>query len=600
MKTTKSIKLAVSLTLVAILVCSSLGSFANTTSNERNENRNNNVLSVKKTTETTSVTFNHEKLKSTSIASSEDDISDIVISNESDAEMHPAIAAGGKNVLVAYESEDSQRYVRLKSSKDYGNTWSDYLPLNLGGIYDSYDLNSPNLDIKPGSNLVYGTVVSSYKNSGVYSFFKVSDISSSITSVSKTSIDWTNVSYNATTGEYFSFFDFSTPNIINYDNDTTPWVIALIGSTNYSDDGVGPCTNSPMFSYNDLSNPDDYVSIAWFPNIEDCSNLAIANEYGDDMIYGVCEINNGSNQDLLFFRGNPLLWNPDDAELTNKTITSNDNLLHPKIAVNGNHIYIIAESDAEGIVIYRSTNQGDSWSKIKVTENILEPTDNPTYPDIVFDGTDWICSFILNRNLSLTTSNNSGVNWSDPVMINDVNDSVVASYRCYDIANKDQIVWTDNREGNNDVYYQLSYIPSIDLEVVSFGLVKENILFPMKNLISIVVKNNGDGYAENVLVNISYECDDGNVTTLPYTATIPRIEASQTKTVSTTLFVLQFSDIFQAYIDFAGITNITVTVDPYEEKGDTDYSNNVLPDEFEYKDIFNILWRFEDFFKLLK
>jgi len=600
MITVNSVKIIISLMIVTLMVCSSLGSFANSTTGEKSNNKNNPILKIRPISHT--INFNNVKLRANNILKLEDPLSDIAISNETSGERHPSIVGNGKSTLAAYESDNGvQTHVYLKNSNDYGATWSDAYEISFGGAYDVSDLMEPSLNLKPGSNLVYGAVVSSYENSAAYGYFKVSDISGSISSVSVSALDWSNVSYNASSGEFYSFWDFSDANIVNYDNETTPWVMAFIGSTNYSDDqGDGPCTDSVMFSFNDLEEPEDFVSIAWFPNIEHCSNLDIANEYGNDMIYGVCEINNGSNQDLLFFKGNPALWTPDDAELLNQTITSDNNLLHPKIAVKGNDIYIVAGTDTNGIVMFHSSNGGSSWNKINVTEDILAPSDTPTYPDVVPDGEDLICTFIESENLSLSTSNDSGVTWTNPVKINDVNNSVVSGYKYYDIANKNQIAWTDIREGNQDVYYQLSYIPSVDLKVVSFSFSKENLLFPAKNLITIIVKNLGDGYAENVLINVSYECDDGNITTTKHTAIITRIGSYQTKTVVTNLFALKSPDMFQAFIDFAGITNVTVTVDPHHQKGDTNYNNNSLTKSVEYKDIFLRLWRLEPLFKLLK
>ena len=598
MKLKNSIKIMTVLMLSIFLIVGSIGSIAEATKNQEDRTVKNGMVLKTKAVKNT-INFDNTALCINEITMLDSIDEDVIISNDTAEERYPAIAQNGKNAVVAYEYDDGgETEIYLKSSTNYGETWSSSYNINLGGDYDNFDVLAPCLDVKPGSNKAYGGVISSIRNSAAYGYFEISDISSSLSFVTVTTLDWSNVSYNSSSGEFFSFWGFSDTNILNYDNSTTPWVMAFIGSTNYTDDeGEGLCTDTVMFSFNDLDYPDNYVSIAWFPEIEHCSNLDIAHDFDSETIYGICEIENNSNQDLLFFKGNPTNWYNDD-DLMNQTITSNENLLNPQIKVSGDNIYIVAETDTKGIILYYSSDDGENWVVKNVTSDILPPSTNPAYPNIGIKGTDLFCTFIESGNISIVNSSDNGGNWSDLETINDVNNSVVSQYNYYDITNIRQIVWTDNRGGNKDIYFHLGYLPTVDFTVTNFSFSKGNPLSPANNVMSITVKNLGEDYAENVRVDVIYRTDDGTNTTL--TTTIPRINGYQSKTIFVTLFEFKLQELIQGFIDFAGIQNITVTVDPNQVKEDTNYDNNELTEDVEYKDIFVRFWRLENIFKILK
>lgn len=537
---------------------------------------------------------------------------DIRITDSSDDEYLPSLVVNRNNAIISYESSNgSSRDVYFKNSKDYGITWSGGLPFSMDNsnkysFLNNHNFTYPSLGIRPGFNKAYGTIVSDYNGSSIYFVLEIPDIGANDIEIKTSILDWSEQKYNSTTNDTFSFWGFSDTNTIYYDSTKTPWVIALIGSTNYSTNpkdplsGEGPCTNSPMFCFNDLTNPTEWITIAWFPEIQNCDNLSVTNQYGSDMIYGVCEINNGGNQDLLFFKGKPGLWAAEDASLINKTITSSENLLHPKIAVKDNNIYIAAETESQGIILYHSSNGGDNWSSpINVTKDILPSESQAQYPDIIVNQTHLVSTFIESGNLSITKSNNSGNNWTDPVKINSHNNSVVSGYSFTDLVNQCQIAWVDNRNTDNDIYYYVGYTPTIDIKLINFSLTKEILLFKTNNTVSVTFKNQGDGYAEDVRIDIVCEFDEGNATII--TKYITHINKGETRTINFPLFKFSNSGFFQALIDYAGIQNITVTIDSNHayEYGDS-FIDNILKKPVEYEDIFPILYPLENVFKSLK
>ena len=608
----KKTKMMVICTVFILLLVSSINTVALSDSHKVEKTTGSKAMVLKNKPIDQRIYFNKEAVEKDKLMVN-NDIDNIQITGSSDDEYQPSLVTNQFNAMVMYESYNgSKKDVYLKNSNDYGQTWSNPFKITIGNdeyysFLNNHDFKSPSLGIRPGWNKAFGSMISSYKDSSVYCYFPINNIGSTLSYLSISILDWSNVSYNQSTNEFTSFYDFKNMNIIYYSNQTTPWVIALIGSTNYSDPdtGEGPCDDTPMFSFIDLVEPEESIAIAWFPEIQHCSNLSIANQYGSETIYGVCEIKNGTKHDLLFFKGKPYDWYYGD-HLVNKTITSNQNLLHPKITVKNNHVYIVAETDTNEIILYQSSDGGNTWDQpINITENLLSPIAKPSYPDITVNETHITCTFIESGNLSLTQSNYSGVNWTTPLKLNTQNQSVVSGYSYTDIGSTYQIIWTDNRNTNKDIYYYLSYTPKVDLKIINFTLKNELFIPKTNNMISVTMKNQGDGYAENIQLKIIYKCENETETTLK-TEIIPQLNSGDTRTVLFSLFPFKNPDYFQAFKTFAGIQNITVIIDSnhkYESESDETFEDNILTKTITYQDIFPVLGKFkivENIFKSLK
>ena len=346
----KKTKMMVICTVFILLLVSSINTVALSDSYKVEKTTGSKAMVLKNKPIDQRIYFNKEAVEKDKLMVN-NDIDNIQITGSSDDEYQPSLVTNQFNAMVMYESYNgSKKDVYLKNSNDYGQTWSNPFKITIGNdeyysFLNNHDFRSPSLGIRPGWNKAFGSMTSSYKDSSVYCYFPINNIGSTLSYLSISILDWSNVSYNQSTNEFTSFYDFKNMNIIYYSNQTTPWVIALIGSTNYSDPntGEGPCDDTPMFSFIDLVEPEESIAIAWFPEIQHCSNLSIANQYGSETIYGVCEIKNGTKHDLLFFKGKPYDWYYGD-HLVNKTITSNQNLLHPKITVKNKRRFHHAET----------------------------------------------------------------------------------------------------------------------------------------------------------------------------------------------------------------------------------------------------------------
>ncbi|MCJ7572024.1 MAG: hypothetical protein MUO82_09140 [Candidatus Thermoplasmatota archaeon] len=170
------------------------------------------------------------------------------------------------------------------------------------------------------------------------------------------------------------------------------------------------------------------------------------------------------------------------------------------------------------------------------------------------------------------------------------------------MANNHNFVWTDNRNGNFDVYFYGDYISKVDLELLDISLAGD--LQPLKtnNILQIKVKNNGDTIAKNIKMNVTFLFDDGNVTYAENIFEIEYLLPGENKTISRYLFNFRMPDFLYALINFAGINNIAVKVDPEGLTGDVDTSNNNddIKGGITYSNIFPILGRYEEFFLGLK
>jgi len=343
-----------------------------------------------------------------------------------------------------------------------------------------------------------------------------------------------------------------------------------------------------MFCFSHLDWPDQYVTLTWYSELEHCSNISISNSYGDPIIYGICEIKNGSKQDLLFFKGNPKKWFYGD-DLFNQTFTSSGSLTHPNIKVQNDNIYIVADSDSDGIIIYNSSDSGESWDIKKVTENIIPSSANPNYPMIYSNNENLLCTFIESDNIFLTKSTNNGLNWSDPIQLNSINGSVVEEYRFADLVDNHQILWTDNRDGNHDIYSVILDIPEVDLTVIpeSVNLLTEYSNMPLlrtKNWITFTIKNNGNISVEKVNVNIIYKCKNETEQPTGYKATIYYLPRGGEESFKRPLFRITLNEFLNALLNYAGLETITIKIEPkYEDANPDDNSHTI---SVTFKDIF--------------
>ena len=481
------------------------------------------------------------------------DVMRVQITNGLEDEYHPSMVSldDGKYFL-AYENGNFSPYgkeILFTISDDNGKTWTqlNYFELEGNQTYPKARLfdNGAGITACLSDYICYidETTGYSYRDlnrSHIY-LLHFSDISDLTTGIAYFLPLW--YLYDEITG-----FEYKIENISWMSLDLLgdrKVIVSLVGDVYNLTSKKREVIQGPIFWYTDNFYDENEGWIVWNEKIKyTCSALNVAFNREEKKIFTAytADGNNLSKILCIYFRvddiGNWSIYN---------LSSDKRNLSAPSVTLKDGKIYMAVESSNEtdtNIVLYESQN-GSNWTSYNISVN---PNVSEKYPVLYSNSTHLICVYYNeSKDIYLRTSPD-GKNWSNAFDINNGTGTVVEEYQTADIADSKHIVWTDNRDGNKDLWIAIlgekeEKKGKPKLNIVNVNLESSEKNMNASNVINITYSNTGDENATMVQLFVTSQCIiDGKprlVNITENSAYIPVIPKNTTKYIRLQWFTIE-------------------------------------------------------------